>query len=347
MRRPHDGPVTRNSLPAVLEPALPMPFADRPAAEDSPFFLVGPLRSGTTVLRLLLGHHPRICRCDEMEYVASAIAGRLDWPDVASYVARLPERFDFRSSGFVPDSSLSFVELVNDFFAQRRAADGRELVGATVHNEFDQLVRVWPEARFIRLDRDPRDVARSCVAMGWAGNAWAGAEYWLRADAAWRRLRRAVPEERRLEVRFDELMNEPVAALTRITAFLGVGFDPAMLDIERDTTYRRPDRRQARSWRDDAADDDVRQVEARLGPRMAAAGYAPSGLPLLPLSPLREVSLRLGHRIGRMQASRRRYGLRLWSTHVLGRKLAWLPAFGEARRRARSAMAAIDEMHLK
>ncbi|MCE9659303.1 MAG: sulfotransferase [Burkholderiales bacterium] len=325
-------------MPAAIRSFLPGP---------APFFLVGAPRSGTTVLRLLLGHHPRICRCDEIEYVASAIAGRTDWPEVASYVRDLPQHIDFRSSGFVPDASLSFPELVNDFFVQLRAADGCELAGATVHNHFDELLRIWPDARFIHLDRDPRDVARSCVAMGWAGNAWAGAEFWMRADAAWSRLCAVLPEDRRLEVKFDGLASDAEAELSRITAFLGVDFDPEMLEIERDTTYRRPHPRGACSWRDDASEDEVRQVEARLGPRLLAAGHAPSGLPPLRLSPLGRVALQLGHRIGRMRSSQKRYGLLLWAAASLARRLAPLEGFRAPRRRARAAMDAIDETRLK
>ena len=67
----------------------------------SPFFVVGAVRSGTTLLRLMLGHHPKICRCDEFEYVATAISGRSDWPDVKTYVAQLPWHRDFREAGFL------------------------------------------------------------------------------------------------------------------------------------------------------------------------------------------------------------------------------------------------------
>ena len=69
--------------------------------DAQPFFLVGSIRSGTTLLRLMLGHHSKICRCHEMEYVASAIVGREEWPDVHSYARDLPRHYDFRNSGFV------------------------------------------------------------------------------------------------------------------------------------------------------------------------------------------------------------------------------------------------------
>ena len=42
---------------------------------ETPFFLVGCVRSGTTVLRLMLGHHSRVCNCDEMDYVTPALVG--------------------------------------------------------------------------------------------------------------------------------------------------------------------------------------------------------------------------------------------------------------------------------
>jgi hypothetical protein len=153
-------------------------------SSNEPFFVVGAVRSGTTVLRLMLGHHPQICRCDEFEYVTSAIAGRSGWPDTAEYVRDLPRHRDFRQSGFRIETSLPFPELARDFLVQRRSADARRLVGATVHNHFDELPRIWPGARYIHLSRDPRDVARSCVDMGWGGNAWSALAIWEQAHGA-------------------------------------------------------------------------------------------------------------------------------------------------------------------
>ena len=50
----------------------------------NPFFLVGAVRSGTTVLRLMLGHHREICKCEEMEYVTSALKQFSGVPDAAA-----------------------------------------------------------------------------------------------------------------------------------------------------------------------------------------------------------------------------------------------------------------------
>lgn len=306
----------------------------------SPFFVVGAQRSGTTLLRLMLMHHPAICRCFELEYVAPAIAGRSDFPDGESYRRFLAPRFDYRTSGLTAEPGLDFAETARGFLRQVQAADGRPVVGATVHHHFDELPRVWPDARYVHLLRDPRDVARSCVEMGWGGNAWAGAEVWLDARTAWRRLCERVPADRRMEVRYEDLVARPEAELARITDFLGLPYDPAMLEIDKDTTYSRPDARLAKSWRTQAPEKDVRQVEARVGPALAEAGYAPSGLPPLHVGALRRLALRMDARVGRMRFAQRRHGFGLWMATVLTRRLP-VPAWQNLAQRR------VDEITLR
>ncbi len=310
----------------------------------SPFFLVGAVRSGTTLLRLLLGHHPQICRCDEFEYVADAIAGREQWPEVGAYAEQLSRRRDFRATGFRANTDLPFPDLARDLLDQCQLSDGRPIIGATVHNHFDELLRLWPSARFIHLNRDPRDIARSCVEMGWSGNAWAGIETWNMSEDAWQRVCQQVPADRRLEVEFEDLTTEPEGVLRRITAFLGVEYDAAMMEIEKDTTYRRPSKRASRSWRDDASELEIRQMESRLGDRLVKAGYAASGLPHLEISPLQAFALRQASRYGRFRFAMRRYGTALWLSSLVSRRLIPISAW---RNSTQLALDRIDEGFLK
>ncbi len=312
--------------------------------ESRPFFLVGALRSGTTLLRLLLGHHPRICRCEEFEFVASAIAGQSQWPDLAAYREELPYRLDVRLSGIAPiPEARDFPDLAHQLLLRLAQADGSKLVGATVHHHFDELPRLWAQARFIYLERDPRDVARSCVQQGWAGNAWSAVPIWQAARATWLRLRATLPSERYIEVKYERLVEDAEPVLSRIAGFLGLEYDPAMLNIDTDSTYKRPDPGLATSWRTESNEREIREMESRLGPDLEDAGYPPSGLPRLGLGPLDELRLRLDDRLGKIRLARRRYGTLPWFAAVIGRRLP----YKALRRRAQLRIDEIRRPHLK
>ena len=159
-----------------------------------PFFLVAAHRSGTTLLRLLLGHHPKIARCDEMEFVVPGLNKSIE-----SYKRWLKTERNYLASGYEVDWSKPFLEIAHGFLQQRQKLDGCEIVGATVHNQFHRLVEIWPDALFIGLHRDPRDVALSSVQMGWHGTAWSGANEWIKAQYCFEELKRRVSSKRLFE----------------------------------------------------------------------------------------------------------------------------------------------------
>lgn len=288
----------------------------------SPFFLVGALRSGTTLLRLMLGHHSRICRCEEMEFVTIPMQlGLADGP-IEEYYDYLQMDRGFRLSGYSLDKSLAFPELARSFLEQLREREKKELVGAVVHHHFDRLPKLWPSAKYIHLRRDPRDVAKSCVEMSWAGTAWGGAKIWIDAFDAWDRLSKLVPPEQLLSVRFEDLVEEPEQILAEICSFIGVEYEPAMLDIERDTTYRRPNKNEAQNWREAYLESEIAAVESRIGSdRMINAGYTPHSEALAPHGRPGTVFMRATNAIRRGNRRRRRYGTWLWLQAILCTRL--------------------------
>lgn len=288
----------------------------------APFFLVGPVRSGTTLLRLMFGHHPDICRCEEMDFVTPFLARHPGGAPVSEYLHELSVDRGFRLSGYQVDPKMSFTQLAHSFLEQRKRADGRLMVGATVHHHFSLLPKLWPNARFIFVNRDPRDVTRSCMAMGWGGTAWHASAIWCDAHSEWERLKSVVPAEQLREVRFDELVNNPDGVLSELTAFLGVSYSSSMQEIEKDTTYRRPNPSEAQSWRKQASEREIREVEARVGPELfAKAGYPLSGLPPLPLNVLTRMQIALADVVQRVRFRIARYGFWLWLSGVASRRL--------------------------
>ncbi len=286
------------------------------------FFLTGSLRSGTTLLRLLLGHHPDICTCDEMEFVAEYYLDHEPAISMEAYWAYLEFERNFRMTDFEIDKSLDFYELADSFLMQQRErSGGARVVGATVHHAFSVLPSIYPDARYIHLLRDPREVAQSCVKMGWAGNAYYGVGTWQRAQQQWALLQERVPASHRLEVRFEDLVRDSDQVLTEICNFLGVTYTEEMLEIDKDTTYSRPNPAEAKSWRDFPSHI-VRQVEARLGAQtLRAEGYALSDYPALSSSGLMRGWLKVDNILNRILFRIRRYGFWLWLKGVISRRL--------------------------
>ena len=171
------------------------------SASGSPTFLVGSERSGTTLLRLMLEHHPQVAWCHDLSFAVEPLGDGAEFPPMDAYLDWLSANRMFRDSGWTARPGLSYRELMDSFLEQERG--DKPHVGAVVHARYDRLLRIWPEARFLHILRDGRDVARSCIGMGWNGNLWTAAGRWTAAESTWDRLAQQLPGDRRLTVRLN------------------------------------------------------------------------------------------------------------------------------------------------
>lgn len=288
---------------------------------NSPLFLVGSVRSGTTLLRLMLDHHPHIALNLESEFLVRKVSDEGRFPDVEAYREWLRRDRVFRHSRFSIDENLDFVQLVNDFLEQKRRRDGKEIVGATVHDDFHKLRWIWPRARYIYVVRDGRDVAASVVRMGWAGNPYVAADVWLRAEREWDTLRPLLEPDAWIEVRYEDLVADPSGVLARICAFIGVEFSERMFDYAAKTRYALPDPALSYQWKSGMRPIDVRRVEAKIGERLSQRGYALSGYPPLAISGPMDRWLRLQSRFRVLRFRAQRFGIRLTLQETLSRRL--------------------------
>jgi hypothetical protein len=310
--------------------------------EEPPVFLIGAERSGTTLLRLILDHHPQIRFHHEFEYAVDHVGddGRL--PSVDAYAAAMATDRVFKHAGEVINGS-DYRTIVDNFLREKQRKSGKRIIGATVHRSMDRLLSVWPEARFIHMLRDPRDVSRSIVAMGWAGNTWVAAERWLDAEQRWNRIRSRIGNDRFVEIRYENLVANTEGELKRICQFLDVPWDAAMLSYDSESTYSAPDPSLAMQWKRKAPPRDVQQVEARVGELLTDRGYEPSGLPALNPSPADIAAMERESRMLCAKFRLKRYGWRIYWTDFIARRLR---LHGLARR-MRLRMNEIDEQHLK
>jgi hypothetical protein len=277
---------------------------------ESPLILVGSTRSGTTLLRLMLDSHPQIAFLSEFDYAFYRLGDPTHWPDPASFRDDLVNHPFFIADGYTVDPALGTREQIDHVVRQKRDRDGKPLVGVTIHHDFDRALRVWPDARFIHLFRDGRDVARSIVQMGWAGNVYRGVDEWITAETRWVELARRLPAGRRIDVRYEDLVSRPEATLAALCDFIGVPYDPAMLSYPERSTYGPPTAALAHQWRTKLAPREVAQVEARIAEMLVERGYELSGLPRLKITPWRDRYYRAESWLRAMEFARRRYGTR-------------------------------------
>jgi hypothetical protein len=286
----------------------------------APVFMVGSERSGTTLLRLMLDHHPEIAFEKEFDFVVSAVSDTGAFPPVGAFVDLIGT---VRGADYTIDRSLGYRDLVTDFLRQKQlSSGGKRHVGATVHRHFHRLRFLWPDARYIHVIRDPRDVARSVVQKGWAGNAYQAAEFWIRAETCWDALVPLLSNSQAIEVHYEDLVRCTRNQLSEICRFIGVEFSSEMLEYPKDARqYPPPDPTLAGQWTKKMSRRDVAMVEHRTARLMQSRGYALSGYPIPTIGPVRHQFIVSTARLRRLRTRAATFGFRLVAADLLARQL--------------------------
>jgi hypothetical protein len=216
---------------------LPISDADRPFP-----FIVGVGRSGTTLLRLLLDAHPEIAVTPETHWLRGVVRKLLANPRDAVGV-----REEILSDPFWADMGISDQEFETVIASHNHERPGDTLrkiyhlygsghnasrVGdkTPLHNlAMHDIARILPEAHFIHVIRDGRDVAVSYRDL-WFGpgrDVRAAAMLWLWRIRETRQQAQFLPHY--LEVRYETLVSDPEKVLQTIAHFIELPFDPVQL----------------------------------------------------------------------------------------------------------------------
>jgi hypothetical protein len=289
----------------------------------APIFVYGALRSGTTLFRLMLNSHAGLKNPGEVDFLFDFLERDPSHPTGWRYRREDMARHRIvRAHGLDLRADLDGLDLLADMIAQFEARGPGPLT-MNVHRHAPLIAGILPHARFIHLLRDPRDVARSSIGMGWAGNSFRGVDHWIRTETEWAQAK--IDPARVLEMKFEDLMADLEPRLTEVCDFLGISFSPAMLDYHKNTSYGPPDPAIAQQWKRKASPREIALLEGRLGPLLENSGYAPNGAPAIPGS-WEKLRLETQNRMGRWRFNIRRFGLPLYlSSHVTRRMgPAWL-----------------------
>jgi hypothetical protein len=220
----------KRRLAGRAEPGRPAPF------------VVGATRSGTTLLRLMLDAHPDVAIPSETHFIHKLVKTCERWrvtPDMLADVIIEHKRWgDFHLDAdelrrrFRALDPLTMSDALRTFYGLYAEKHGKPRWGDKTPGYLRYMRRIeWilPEARFIHLVRDGRDVALSVLPMNWGPNSITeAAELWVERVSIAREQGALV--EHYTEVKYEDLVTRPEATLRRVADFLELPWDPVMLD---------------------------------------------------------------------------------------------------------------------
>ena len=222
------------ALESLYTPEFLAPF-DAPRSGCTPIFIVGMHRSGTTLLERILGGHPLVADGGESYAFTAQLDAAVDHKTVGALDATALQRVadaDFAAIG------AGFLD------ASRWRARGRpfltEKLPANLLNA-GLIAKALPQAKLVRVVRDPMDTCFSNLRTFFAGTAAYShdqsqlADHYLRCDRLARHLHGAMPG-RMLDVAYADLVGDTEATARRVFDFCGLPFfAPEALDVGRAT----------------------------------------------------------------------------------------------------------------
>ena len=293
-------------------------------ANTPPVFVVGPVRSGSTLLKLMLDSHPQVINPGECDFLFDLVGNHGEFPDTRAYLDWLSTNRIFQAKKLTVDPNLTYLELMNSFLCQFKRRGS--LLTMNVHRHFDRIPGVFPDARYVRLLRDPRDVARSCISMGWVGHVYYGVDIWSEAEKSWDLLRSRISATQYLEIRYEDLVSDVEAGLRKICDFLGLEHSNQMTAYASHSTYSAPDKDLIYQWKRKYTERELRLVEGKVGTRIVDLGYELSVHEPAKPGLLEKIRLYLLNKRRRVSHQVKRYGMFLYFESLLASRMgsrAW------------------------
>lgn len=230
---------------------------------DSPIFIFGSGRSGTSLLSRILNSHPRIGIPFESHLYEKFLLRLRYYGDLSvesNRRALLQDMVDLlynwsprasidRSLAGMKENSLhgAIDSLIFDWCCQL----GKKRWGEKTPNHgyyWEEILRGFPNAKFVHIIRDGRDVA-----ISWK-QARFGPKHYYVAAKRWRDYLITMAEARKsiltanfFELRYEDLIRSPETTLRALCAYLGEEYYPEMLSFHKDTTPYPTDKRNLRN----------------------------------------------------------------------------------------------------
>ena len=236
-----------------------------------PVFIVGCGRSGTTILGASLSRHPQITYLNEPRNLWFTA-----YPETDIWTKKAAERCG-RLVLTEADVDQGKSQILRQLFHAETVRTGRPvLVEKLPINNFRLpfIYKIFPDALFVHILRNGREVARSIAQRSEAGRWFGANEYkwnqlscyaatrsdtsalpdictnyyeqglleWRLSVGAVREFFRQIPERSCHELTYDEFVDSPVAAINGVLSFIGLDESPEVSDFVERNVVRKTDR---------------------------------------------------------------------------------------------------------
>ncbi len=249
--------IDRARLAAFRAVIPPLPPSTDLAVEKNPpaIFILSPPRAGSTLLRVMLGGHPRLFSPPELELLSfntmaereAAFPGRDSfWLEGLLRAVMEVRHCDVAAAREIVAAAIENGWTTQRFYRQlQEQLDGRTLVDKTTTYALDLNVLRRAEEAFekpfyIHLLRHPYASVRSFDEVKLDELFFRHPHSFERAELAeliWQASHEnilhhlaEVPAERQIRIRFEDLVRQPEAELRRLCDALGIDLDPAMVN---------------------------------------------------------------------------------------------------------------------
>ncbi len=268
------------------------------------FFIVGRGRSGTWLLQSMLNTHPGVCVAPEGMFVMNLhrkYRRKKAWNKKDSLEfyndlwkeRRLSQwwsldRKKLKKELLETDSRKGFAERCMIVYSNQAEAERKKdalLLGdknPTYTLFIEELMSIFPKARFVCMTRDYRDNILSFKKVSFDLNSTAGlARRWKDYNKRILGIAEKHPG-RTMLLRFEDLLEKPEKELKRVCSFLGIGYDRTMLEFHKNPKHvfewtkklsSPVDPGRAGIWKKGMSSGEVRTAECICGKTGEEMGY--------------------------------------------------------------------------
>lgn len=278
--------------------------------EDSPFFVLGSQRSGTTMLRLMLNRHPRLAVPHESKFMMAFHSRLRDYGDLAEKenAARLLDDIAGHKAvvagELITDKNLilardvsTYPKMIDAIMSEKAKQMGKPRWGDKTPyyiTYIDEIWKLFPQSKIVHLVRDGRDVVVSQRNIEWMSNNLPRlAHDWWWKTMVCHKVGSVRGPDWFLEVRYEDLVVDTENTLRIICDFLGEEFAPQMMAFNESATesvpigsqkwhqnsVRAPEPAKLAAWKRKLSIADRIIFEENAGPALDLFGYEREHLP--------------------------------------------------------------------